>query len=82
MPSPFRDENASLRAENERLRAGQQPAVRRGRVVVALGLVAADFGVAMMLRPWFNDGDDLKFWAALAMVGALPIVALWWAARR
>jgi len=78
--SPYRDENESLRAEVQRLRA--QLAGRRSRLWLGLGLVAADFGAVMVLRPWLNGASDARFWGALALVVALAVSATWSVARR
>lgn len=75
MADPYRDENDSLRAENERLRAAlaRRRGVRRG---VTVGLVGLDFAAILALRPWLNGGSDAKFWAALLIVVSLAIGAI------
>lgn len=73
----YRDENASLVAENARLRAEiERLRGRRGRIVPALALFASDFAAVLLLRPWFNGGSDAKFWAAVAISAALAIGAI------
>jgi hypothetical protein len=73
----YRDETASLVAENERLRAElerqRDPRRRTGR---ALALIASDFATVLLLRPWFNGGSDAKFWAAVAISVALATAAI------
>ena len=73
----YRDETASLVAENERLRAELErlrgPRRRTGQ---ALGLIASDVAAVMLLRPWFNGGSDAKFWAAVAISVALAVAAI------
>jgi hypothetical protein len=74
MGAPYRDENESLRAENERLR--RELAKRRiahGRL--ALLLVVIDFVAVLALRPWLNGPSDAKFWSALAVVVGVAIAA-------
>lgn len=81
MTSPFRDENTSLRAENERLRAAGRTG-GRSRLLPGLALVAGEFAAAMVLRPWLNAGDDSHFWLAAALLIPMPLMAIWVAARR
>lgn len=72
---PYRDENASLRAEVERLRTElAKRRVAHGRV--ALLLVVLDFGAAMVLRPWLNGASDSKFWVALALIAGIALAAV------
>jgi hypothetical protein len=73
----YRDETASLLAENERLRA-EIARLRgpRSRLGPALALFASDFAAVLLLRPWFNGGSDAKFWAAVAISAALAIGAI------
>jgi hypothetical protein len=73
----YRDETASLVAENERLR-GELERLRgpRRRTGQALALVASDFAAVLLLRPWFNGGSDLKFWAAVAISVGLAAAAI------
>ena len=73
--TPFRDEKESLRAENERLHAelAKQRARRVPRVGIAIALVAVVAAVA--LQPWLN-GSDVRFWAAVAILGALVLAAV------
>ena len=80
MSSPYRDENESLRAEVQRLRA--QLAGRRSRFWLGLGLVAVEFGAVMGLRPWLNGPSDARFWFALGLVVAVAVAATWSVARR
>lgn len=80
MTSPYRDENESLRAEVQRLRA--QLAGRKSRLWLGLALVAADFAAVMALRPWLNGASDARFWSALAVVVVLAVSATWSVARR
>ncbi len=74
MTSPFRDELATLRAENERLRADLARS-RPPRPWLAVALVSADVGAAMALRPWLNGPSDGQFWGALALLGAITLAA-------
>ncbi len=74
MTSPYRDEVETLRAENARLKRALA-ARSRARPLVALGLVALDLGVTMLVRPWLNGGADGPFWASLALVVALAVAA-------
>jgi hypothetical protein len=73
----YRDETASLVAENARLRAElvhlRHP---RRRLGAAVAIVVADVATAMALRPWFNGGSDVRFWAACAIVAALGLAAV------
>ena len=74
MTSPYRDELESLRAENARLRA--ELAVRgEGRPRLAVALVAADVASILLVKPWLNGADDLKFWAGLTLVLGVAIAA-------
>jgi hypothetical protein len=76
----YRDETASLVAENARLRA-ELERIRhpRRRLGAAAGLVAFDVVVGLGLRPWFNGGNDAKFWLACAVVALLALGAAWFA---
>jgi hypothetical protein len=76
----YRDETASLVAENARLRA-ELERIRhpRRRLGAAAGLVAFDVVVGLGLRPWFNGGSDAKFWLASAVVALLALGAAWFA---
>jgi len=72
----YRDENASLVAENARLRAEiERFRGGRGRLSAAVALFASDIGAVLLLRPWFNGGSDAKFWAAVTISLALAISA-------
>ena len=79
MTSPFRDENESLRGENERLRRALEARRRRRRPLAALLTVAADFGAVVLLRPWLNASDDLHFWLAITVLVGLGALALFFA---
>jgi hypothetical protein len=81
MPTPYRDENESLRHENEQLRSRLGKPLGP-RLWVGLALVAADFGAAMILRPWLNGSDDVKFWAGLAIIAVIAVAATAWVVRR
>lgn len=76
MTDPYRDENSSLRAENERLRGALARERSGRRPLVALGGVAADFGLVILLRPWLN-GDEAHFWGAMVILVLVPAIALW-----
>lgn len=76
MTDPYRDENSSLRAENERLRGALARERSGRRPLVALGGVAADFGLVILLRPWLN-GDEAHFWGAIVILVLVPALALW-----
>jgi len=72
--APYRDENESLRAEVERLRA--ELAARRvthGKLAVAL--VAIDFLAIVALRPWLNGRSDVQFWLGVAIVVGIGATA-------
>ena len=71
---PYRDENASLRAEVERLRA-ELARRRRSSAWGALLLVAVDFLALVALRPWLNGASDAKFWTAMAVVVGIGALA-------
>ena len=73
----YRDETASLVAENERLRSelARLRAPRR-RTASAVALIASDITAVMLLRPWFNGESDAKFWAAVAISVALALAAM------
>jgi hypothetical protein len=71
---PYRNDNDSLRAENERLRA-ELSKTRVPRPVLALVLAAMDLGLIVLLRPWLNGPSDGGFWAALGSVGVLGLAA-------
>lgn len=77
MTDPYRDENTSLRAENERLRADlakrHRASARRGLTVF---LVALDFGAIVALRPWLNGGSDAAFWGAFVIVVGIALAAV------
>lgn len=84
MTSPFRDENESLRMENERLhRALASQAARWNRVRrrprAAVAMVAVDFGAIVLLRPWLNGSDDFHFWLAVGVLVSLAVLALFFA---
>jgi hypothetical protein len=72
----YRDETASLVAENARLRA-ELAHIRhpRRRLGAAAAVVGLDVVTALTLRPWFNGASDAKFWAACGLVGLLALVA-------
>ena len=73
----YRDETASLVAENERLRAELERHRGAGRRTgQALALIASDFAAVLLLRPWFNGGSDAKFWGAVAISVALAGAAI------
>jgi hypothetical protein len=73
----YRDETASLVAENARLRS-ELARVRspRRRAAGAVALAAADVTAGLLLRPWFNGGSDAKFWLAAILVAALTFGAV------
>lgn len=72
---PYRDENASLRADLARLRA--QRSWRMGpRAALAIALVPVEFGAVVLLRPWLNGASDTKLAAALAALAMLAAAAL------
>jgi len=75
MTDPYRDENTTLRAENERLRAelAKRQGVRRGLTAL---LVVLDFGAIVALRPWLNGASDAAFWSALLIVVGIAIAAV------
>ncbi|HEY2514278.1 MAG TPA: hypothetical protein VGI39_25600 [Polyangiaceae bacterium] len=81
---PYRDENASLVAENERLRAELERLERlrapRRRATTALALVASDAAVVLLFRPWFNGGSDAKFWIAVGVSLVLTLGTIAYAA--
>jgi hypothetical protein len=73
----YRDETASLVAENERLRAELERHRGPGRrTAQALALIASDFAAVLLLRPWFNGESDAKFWGAVAISVALAAAAI------
>ena len=74
MPAPYRDENESLRNENEQLRGKLGKPLAR-RLWTGLALVGLDFGAVMLLLPWLNGTDDVKFWAGLAIIAAIAVAA-------
>jgi hypothetical protein len=73
----YRDETASLVAENARLRT-ELARVRgpRRRAAAVVALVVADVVTGLALRPWFNGGSDAKFWMATLLVAALTFGAV------
>jgi hypothetical protein len=76
----YRDETASLVAENERLRAElHRLRAPRRRAAAAVALLGADFAAVLLLRPWFNGASDAKFWSALAISAALTLLAIGYA---
>lgn len=75
MTDPYRDENTSLRAENERLRADLAKR-RSGRRGLTIALVALDFGAIVALRPWLNGGSDGAFWGAFVIVVGIALAAI------
>ena len=81
MTSPFRDENETLRQENERLHRAlaSQAQRRRRRPLAAIVMVAIEFAAIVLLRPWLNAQDDLRFWLAVAVVTSLGALALFFA---
>jgi hypothetical protein len=74
---PYRDENESLRCENERLRAElcELSKKRVSHPVVSLLLAGLDLALLVVLRPWLNGSSDARFWAALVCLGVLGIAA-------
>ena len=78
---PYRDENASLVAENERLR-GELARLRapRRRASTAVALVASDAAVVLLFRPWFNGESDAKFWIAVGVSLLLTLGTIAYAA--
>jgi hypothetical protein len=76
----YRDETASLVAENARLRAelARLRAPRR-RASAAVALFGSDVVAVLLLRPWFNGGSDVKFWAAVVISLVLTLVAIGYA---
>lgn len=76
----YRDETASLAAENARLRAelAHLRAPRR-RATAAVALFGSDVVAVLLLRPWFNGGSDVKFWAAVGISVALTVMAIGYA---
>ena len=78
---PYRDENASLVAENERLRTElDRLRAPRLRASTALALVASDAAVVLLFRPWFNGGSDVKFWVAVGVSLVLTLGTIAYAA--
>lgn len=75
MPAPYRNENESLRAENERLK-GELGLRSRTRVLPAIALVAVDGAAFIFLRPWLNEGSDAKFWSAIAILVVIAAAAV------
>lgn len=75
MSAPYRDENESLRAENERLR-DELGSGRRVRVLPAVALLAVDGAAFVFLRPWLNEGSDVKFWSAIAVLVVIAGLAV------
>jgi hypothetical protein len=73
----YRDERASLVAENERLRA-ELARIRgpRRRASTAVALLAADVAVVLLLRPWFNGSSDAEFWTAAAVSLTVTVAAI------
>ena len=73
----YRDETASLAAENARLR-NELSRLRspRRRAAAAAALVVADVVAGLALRPWFNGSSDAKFWVATVLVAALALAAI------
>jgi hypothetical protein len=72
--SPYRDENESLRAEVQRLRA-ELAARRITHGKVAALLVAIDFLALVALRPWLNGRSDVHFWLGVAIVVGIGVAA-------
>jgi len=75
VPPPYRDENESLRCENERLRI-ELAKKRVPRPGVALVLGALDVVLVVVLRPWLNGTSDARFWAALGFIAAVGLLAV------
>jgi hypothetical protein len=75
MTAPYRDENESLRAENERLRK-ELAERRRVKVGTTAALVGLDFVAIIALRPWLNGGSDVAFWGALAIILLIAALAV------
>ncbi len=74
MAPPYRDEVASLRAENERLRAALR-ARRRTRLGVTALLVLLTLAALFVLQPWLNAASDARFWGAVGILVGLAIAA-------
>jgi hypothetical protein len=72
---PYRDENESLRCENERLRV-ELAKKRVSRPGVALVLAVTDLVLLVLLRPWLNGTSDARFWAALAFITMVGVLAV------
>jgi hypothetical protein len=81
--TPYRDENESLRAENERLKAELEARVRGSRRVprVAVVLGAGAIGATLALQPWLN-GTDARFWSAISIIVFLVFAAIFAAVRQ
>ncbi len=75
MSAPYRNENESLRAENERLR-GELGSRARVRILPAAALVILDGVAFVFLRPWLNEGSDAKFWSAIAVLVVIAGLAV------
>jgi hypothetical protein len=73
--APYRNENDSLRAENERLR-GELGSRTRVRILPAVALVVVDGVAFIFLRPWLNEGSDAKFWSAVAILMVIAGLAV------
>ncbi len=74
---PYRSESESLRAENERLHRELARRARGGRPQIrwAFAFVGGEVVAILLLRPWLNGTSDVRFWAALAILGGIAISA-------
>jgi hypothetical protein len=63
-PTPYRDDRASLEAENERLRRELDRA-RRVRAWPAVAALAAYVLLVTELRGWLNGADPVRYWIAV-----------------
>jgi hypothetical protein len=77
----YRDEKESLRAENERLRSQLEERRKRRPPWIAIVLALCAVVAFFFLQPWLN-GNDARFWGALAIIAVLAIGALFAALRQ